>query len=210
MNRAVPRQDLLCRKCKLLPETLAHVIGQCSYTKAERIRRHNEILKLVMDKVSQKDPCAVLVKEPSLTDRGEVLKPDLVVKTGGRVLVVDVTVRHEDGNYLENGRQEKVNKYSRLLPQVKERFGASEGAVVPVVVGTWGGMPKFTIEDLKQLGIKNKSSMLTSGRRSRSSTISWNTGWGEVCPVGDFPDDAFLEGLLILTLSVSSSVHTLL
>ena len=26
MNRAVPRQDLLCRKCKLLPETLAHVI----------------------------------------------------------------------------------------------------------------------------------------------------------------------------------------
>ena len=85
MNRAVPRQDLLCRKCKLLPEMLAHVIGQCSYTKAERIKR-----QLVMDKVSQ---CAVLVKEPSLI-----------------VLVVDVKVRHEDGNYLKNGRQDKVNK----------------------------------------------------------------------------------------------------
>ena len=43
-----------------------------------------------MDKVSQ---CAVLVKEPSLI-----------------VLVVDVKVRHEDGNYLKNGRQDKVNK----------------------------------------------------------------------------------------------------
>ena len=44
---------------------------------------------------------------------------------------------------------------------MKEKFGASEGAVVPIVVGTWGGMPKFTMEDLKQLGIEDKSSMLT-------------------------------------------------
>ena len=96
-----------------------------------------------MDKISQKDPCAVLVKEPSPTDRGEVLKPDVVIKSGKKVLVVDVTARHEDGNYLENGRQEKVNKYSRLLPQVKERFGASEGPVVPIVVGTRGACPKL-------------------------------------------------------------------
>ena len=78
---------------------MGHVIGKCSYTKAERIKRHNEIPKLVMEKISQRDPCAVLAKEPSLIDREEVLTPDLMDKSGKRVLVVDVTVRHEDGNH---------------------------------------------------------------------------------------------------------------
>ena len=69
----------------------------------------------------------------------------------------DVTVRHENENYLLRKRQgEKSAQNSQLLPQVKQTFGASEGAVVPIVISTRGGMPKFTMEDLKQLGIKHQ------------------------------------------------------
>ncbi|XP_044261164.1 uncharacterized protein LOC123009105 [Tribolium madens] len=97
----------------------------------------------------------------NLTDRGVVLKPDLVVQTRDRVLVVDVTVRHEDRDYLENGRQEKINKYTRLLPQLKERFGASEDKVVPIAIRSRRGMPKSTMGDLKSLGIKDRKTALT-------------------------------------------------
>ncbi|KAG7196443.1 hypothetical protein KM043_018829, partial [Ampulex compressa] len=133
MNRATPQLDTKCRKCKTLPETLAHVIGQCTYTKAARIRRHDSIVNLVMAEVHSKDKEAVVMKEPKIKINEGVLKPDLVVKSLGRVFVVDVTVRHEDGDYLDNGRREKIDKYSPLLPHIQKEMGASCGEVLPIV-----------------------------------------------------------------------------
>jgi len=41
MNKVVSQSNVKCRKCKACNETLAHILGQCVYTKAERIRRHD-------------------------------------------------------------------------------------------------------------------------------------------------------------------------
>ncbi|XP_068917750.1 uncharacterized protein [Tenebrio molitor] len=79
----------------------------------------------------------------------------------GRVFVVDVTVRHEDGNPLAQGRQAKLEKYEPLLPTLQEQLGALSGEVLPIVVGTRRALPKETIEALKKLKITDRKTLLT-------------------------------------------------
>lgn len=47
LNRALRTDNVLCRHCKVLPETLDHILGQCTYTKSLRIKRHNDIRDLI-------------------------------------------------------------------------------------------------------------------------------------------------------------------
>lgn len=86
------------RKCRQLPNTLALVIKQ--NTKPQRLARYNGILKQDEKRILEVDKAAILLQETSLIDGEVILKPDLVVKTKKKVFLVDVTVRHEDGNYL--------------------------------------------------------------------------------------------------------------
>jgi hypothetical protein len=96
LNRAVPQADLLCRKCRVQKETLAHILGQCIHTKGPRIKRHNEIRDLIESSLQEKDEAVEVMKEPELTlPTGEKLKPDLVIKNREGVFVVDVTARHK-------------------------------------------------------------------------------------------------------------------
>lgn len=80
-------------RCKACNETLGHILGQCVYTKAQWIRRRDEIRDFVSKKlVNMKiQIIEVLIPTPKCN-----LKPDLVLINEGRVHVVDVTVRHED------------------------------------------------------------------------------------------------------------------
>jgi hypothetical protein len=58
-----------------------------------------------------------------------------VVKNREGVFVVDVTVRHEDGNYLRKGRKSKIENYNRLLPDLQARMEGEKGEeVLPIVV----------------------------------------------------------------------------
>lgn len=160
MSRGIPQRDIKCRKCREVPETLGHVLGQCSITKSARIRRHDEIVDFVAKEIQHSDPGATVTKEPRLFQEGNLLKPDLVVTNRKGVFVVDVTVRHEDIDYLEVGAKDKVRKYSPLFPQLAL---GREGAVLPLVVGTRGAMPKSTIKSMKLLG---------SGTKHRFTTMS--------------------------------------
>jgi hypothetical protein len=66
LNRAVSQADLSCRKCMARMETLAHILGECTYTKATRIHLHTEIRDLIMDKIIERDKAADVTKEPEL------------------------------------------------------------------------------------------------------------------------------------------------
>jgi len=143
LNRAIPQADLNCRKCGAGRETLAHILGQCTHTKATRIRRHNEIKDFIEKAVLERDRTAIVSKEPLMAlAEGGSLKPDLVIRNQAGVFVVDVTVRHEDGDCFLKAKQEKEEKYKRLLPMLQQQFKAERGDVLPVVVGTRGAMPK--------------------------------------------------------------------
>jgi hypothetical protein len=131
-------------------------------TKVQRIDRHDEIKNLIADEATKKDKETAVTLEPTIrTPAIGNLKPDLVVQSQGRVFVVDVTVRHEDGNLLAQGRQAKLEKYEPLLPTLQEQLGALSGEVLPIVVGTKKALPNETIEVLRKLKITDRKTLLT-------------------------------------------------
>lgn len=171
MNRAEPQVDVMCRQCGSQIETLGHILGQCTSTKPARIHRHNEICDLVVEQLRKQSGVAV-TREPTVRGPlGGNLKPDLVIQSGGRVHVVDVTVRHEDGDYLARGRDDKIHKYSRLLPILQRDLGVTAGEVLPIVVGTRGAMPKETVKALAKLGIKDRGVLSTMSLIALRSSI---------------------------------------
>lgn len=70
--------------------------------------------------------------------------------------MVDVTVRHEDGDYLRAGMRSKIEKYSLLLPDFQKRFNCEKGEVLPIVIGTRGAIPKNTILALEKKTLRNE------------------------------------------------------
>jgi hypothetical protein len=154
MNKVVPQSSVKCRKCRACNETLAHILGQCVHTKIQRIRRHDEIRDFVSKKlVSMKEAL-----NPTPTGN---LKTDLVVVNQGRVHVVDVTVRHEDKGYLDEGYKSKVEKYTPLLEILAEQLKVEPGRVLPLVVGTRGSLPLTTIDSLWEININDRGSYIT-------------------------------------------------
>jgi hypothetical protein len=110
LNRVKP-QYLACRKCRVKLETLGHILGQCTSIKSQRIGHHDKIKDFVLEKIVAKDKDAIIMREPTLSDSdGSHRKPDLVVKNREGIFVVDITVRHEDEDYLHKGRAEKIEK----------------------------------------------------------------------------------------------------
>jgi hypothetical protein len=75
--------------------------------------------------------------------------------------VVDVTVRHEDTGYLEEGHRSKVAKYTPLLEILACQLNLERGRVLPIVVGTRGSMPKTTIDSLREININDRGSYIT-------------------------------------------------
>jgi len=160
MNKVVPLANVKCRKCKTCNETLAHILGQCVYTKTQRIRRHDEIRDFVTNKlVSMKEKVQIIEEALIPTPTGN-LKPDLVVVNQGRVHVVDVTVRHEDKGYLD-GYKSKIEKYTPLLETLAQQLKVDRGRVLPLVVGTRGSLPLTTIDSLQAINIKDRGSYTT-------------------------------------------------
>jgi hypothetical protein len=172
MNKITPQATIQCRKCKICKETLAHILGQCIYTKAQRIKRHNEIRDFITTKLASKASEMQIIEEAAVpTSTGGNLKPDLVVINQRRVLVVDVTLSHEDKGYLEDGASSKIGKYSPLLDTLNHGLRAETGVAVPVVVGTRSCMPTSTIDSLRELGITDRGSLITISMMAFRSSI---------------------------------------
>ena len=55
MARAYKGTDVTCRRCREQTETLGHVLGQCIYMKPARIRRHDDLVEFLADKLSVKE-----------------------------------------------------------------------------------------------------------------------------------------------------------
>jgi len=134
MNKVVPQPDVKCRKCRTCNEILAHIFGQCVHTKVQRIRRHDDIRDFVSKKLANMKEKVQIIEEALIPTQAGNLKPDLVVVSQGRVQAVDVTVRHEDTGYLEEGHRSKVEKYIPLLDVLAGQLNVERGRVLPIVV----------------------------------------------------------------------------
>jgi hypothetical protein len=93
-----------CRECKDGVETLAHILGQCTFSKSSRIRRHNEFRDSLNKNLATESTEFQVIKEASVETPSGTLKPHLVV--------INVTARHENTGYLEESQNSKVSKYT--------------------------------------------------------------------------------------------------
>jgi hypothetical protein len=170
LNTIVPQTSVACRRCGAQLETLAHVLGQCSHMKSIIIKRHYSISYFVSSVTARRDEVRV-IEEPTIETPGGTLKPDLVIIHQKRVHVVDVTVRHEDVGYLQQGFNKKITKYTPLLRLLGDKYNADPGRVLPIVIGARGAIPKTTIASLEELGVSDKGSLITIALLALRSSI---------------------------------------
>jgi len=143
MKKVMPQANVKCRKCRSCNETLAHVLRQCIYTKAQRIRSHDKIR--FRNKLANMKEGIKIIEEALIPTPTGKHKPDLVVVNQGRVHVVDVTVRHEDIGFLDEGYRSKVEKYTPLLEILAEQLNVERGRVLPLVVAIRGSMQRLQL-----------------------------------------------------------------
>lgn len=171
LNRATKTGSILCRHCKALPETLGHILGQCTYTKSLRIKRHNDIRDFIEKKSLEQRGMEVTTEARVADSRLQNLQPDLIIKNRGRVFVTDVTVCHEDGEFLERGAGAKLRKYEPLKAPLKAVLGAEDVKILPIVVGTRGALPQQTLTCLNELGLRDRGSLRTISLMALRSSI---------------------------------------
>ncbi|XP_027850614.2 uncharacterized protein LOC114129936 [Aphis gossypii] len=126
--------DRRCRRCRYNTESLSHVVDHCMRYTALYMARHNAIVARVKKAASTK--FEVLSENQVLGNQG--LRPDLVLKKGPNIYIVDVTVPFD--NRLEAFKvaaTEKKVKYERLRTEMADRYGCS-ASVVPIIVGALG------------------------------------------------------------------------
>lgn len=167
LKRAYEDMDPICRACKEDQETLGHILGKCRTTKSKRIHRHNEIVNLLKNRLAHN---GTIMVEPEIKVGSERYKPDLVVSLNeGGVLVLDVTVRYENQDFLAVAAAEKIDKYKCILPRVKAIFKAKTAKIVPIVIGSRGAIPRKTALALSELKIKKHDWLTMSLIALRSS-----------------------------------------
>ncbi|XP_046684668.1 uncharacterized protein LOC124370427 [Homalodisca vitripennis] len=148
INRTAKNNVTLCRRCCLKPETLGHVIGECSAGQRARIDT-TESWEPSKRTVRRKDgPWPGQQQQFNVGE--DRLRPDLVVNQRDRVLIVDVTLPYENGASLSAAALKKVTTY-QPLPRRE---------VIPVVVGTRGALPQATVTGLKKLGITKRRTLM--------------------------------------------------
>jgi hypothetical protein len=94
MNKVVPQSNVKCRTCN---ETLAHILGQCVYTKPSGLE--DVIRDFISKKLATMKDKISITKETLIATPTGKLKFDLVVVNQERVHVVDVTVHHDDAGH---------------------------------------------------------------------------------------------------------------
>jgi len=166
MKRAHDNIDPTCRACGEKDETLGHILGQCTHIKTKRIKRHNEIVELIKERLTGSNRIMV---EPVIEHKGERFKPDLVILNEEGVLVLDVTVRYENKDFLALAAKEKVDKYNPIASKLKRDLKTKSARVVPIVIGSRGAIPKGTVQELKKLKIAKKDWLTISMIALRSS-----------------------------------------
>lgn len=97
------------------------------------------------------------MREQLFESEDRPLRPDLVIKTPGKAIVVDVTVHFEQDDSLRAAAEEKKTKYQAILRSVMRDMDVEAAEVLPVVFGSRGGFPSATQKSLTKLGITAKN-----------------------------------------------------
>lgn len=108
-------KKLLCRHGCEAPEIVSHMIQQCYSTHASRILRHDSLVYYLRRILQYRN--YTVHKEPTFTVGSNTLKPDLVVYSSERTVVLDVQIINDQFS-LSTSHENKVKKYEVLHDQL--------------------------------------------------------------------------------------------
>ncbi|GBO32976.1 Retrovirus-related Pol polyprotein from type-2 retrotransposable element R2DM [Araneus ventricosus] len=169
--RGRDKQHLCAREC-YQPETLNHIIQSCYATQGARINRHNNIAKYLARIIG--DRGATVQEEPHFqTETAGLLKPDLVIYTADRVVVVNVQVIN-DQYPLGLAHINKIEKYKEHLRPLLEGL-RPEYHVTSCTMNWRGVLTEPSIRHMTGWGyIRMKDIKILSIRALMGARIAWN------------------------------------
>jgi len=141
LNRGRAGRNVMCRRCGLSVETIGHISGACVEVKECRIARHNRIVHKIKAMAEVKGYRTML--EPRIKVDGRTLIPDLVIYKEGKATVIDPTVVwDEKSEALDLAAKGKMDKYTCLIPSVRQLTGCEDVIIQPLVIGCRGSWHK--------------------------------------------------------------------
>lgn len=166
----------VCRKCRICPETIDHVITGCKLLAAtDYTDRHNNVAKILHIELARKcnlenievpyykhHPQSVLESNtyrlyydhPILTDKTvQHNRPDLTLvdKTTSTTYLIDVSIPADTN--IQHKYTEKVNKYTPLAIEVERIWKMDSVKIVPVIMSAKGLTPKSFCKALETINV---------------------------------------------------------
>ncbi|KAF8797217.1 Retrovirus-related Pol polyprotein type-2 like protein [Argiope bruennichi] len=128
------KEDKRCRRCNEADlETLPHVLNHWKGKSRGWQLRHDTIVARVKKALATR--CTIISENQSVGPNN--LHPDLVVQSGNKVYIVDVTIPFENRmEGFEKAKRLKHDKYASLLPLYSS--SGMQVSIVPIVVGALG------------------------------------------------------------------------
>ena len=150
-SRGRPQASTRCDCCGRV-ESLGHILQVCPRTHASRIARHDKILDLVGQALTQKGHA--ITREPAIPTPAGIRRPDLMVMRGSAVTVIDVMIVADNAD-LARAHGSKCEYYD--VPSVREwirdRYGTNEITFSAIALNWRGSMALQSARGLRSLGV---------------------------------------------------------
>jgi len=116
------KDETKCRRCDFESESLGHVLNHCPPALTNIQKRHDDIVRRIKTAVGNpRTGCELLYENrtiPCTPLEHRRKRPDLVIKNGNKIYVVDVTIPFENGeDAFKEAREKKREKseYTKAL-----------------------------------------------------------------------------------------------
>ena len=171
------QEDSKCRMCRKVDESINHMVSECpKLAQKEYKRRHDWVGKKihwevckeegfivnekwyehVPEPVLENERCKILWDFTIQTDHViEAKRPDMIVveKRNKCCKIIDFAIPYD--SRIEEKEVEKVVKYQDLARELKKLW-KMKTMVIPIVIGTFGTVPKDLKKRLENIGIETK------------------------------------------------------
>ncbi|CAF3000950.1 unnamed protein product [Rotaria sp. Silwood2] len=132
--------DKTCRKCKLQPESIMHVLQFCKNMKGLIYERHNRICSRVVNKLKERGYMVLVEKAYTVsTNDFRILRPDIIAIKEDHGYILDVQCVYESSGasfiFAENHKKEK---YTPLIEIIKNEFNCPNVKILILTVGSRG------------------------------------------------------------------------
>ena len=176
-SRGRSEVDKKCRHCDRVNETQTHILQNCHFTHFQRMKRHDSVCTWVQDECLKQGKDVLWEQKMTISDNLKI-KPDLIVKSASKLLIVDVSIvaknqrmRSRNTSSLSHWYDEKVKKYEtkEVKAKVSSIFGnlpVESHAIIISERGIWFRKNAITLDALEISRTKQNIPIIRSMEQS--------------------------------------------